>query len=182
MVGCVWGCETASSNAMLLSARHCCNLNFFLHTNYTYYCVFACLRLSDSSFCFNTPLHMIIIFRISVLKAINKLKLKLSIYLNTCSLHCIPEAADEAIRQRHGLDDDEPPDTKKRQQAITDIESEGFSQQRFSSSRHTTDSRKVGLPWRILDQSQLVLLWWMSINVNQCEVKSNSLLLVYDAL
>lgn len=54
------------------------------------------------------------------------------------------EAADEAIRQRHGLDDDEPADTKRRQQAIKDIESEGFAQQSFSSSRHE-DQNKVSV-------------------------------------
>ncbi|KAF6018610.1 hypothetical protein EB796_023099 [Bugula neritina] len=47
------------------------------------------------------------------------------------------KAADEAIRQRHGIDDEEPADTKKRQQAIADIESEGFSQQNFTSNRYT---------------------------------------------
>ena len=51
------------------------------------------------------------------------------------------EAADEAIRQRHGIDD-EPADTKKRQQAIRDIETEGFSQQTFSSNRTNSLSNK----------------------------------------
>jgi len=52
------------------------------------------------------------------------------------------KAADEAIRQRHGIDDDEPADTKKRQQDIRDIENEGFSQQTFSSNRSTSTKKK----------------------------------------
>ncbi|XP_067949695.1 serine/Arginine-related protein 53-like [Watersipora subatra] len=52
------------------------------------------------------------------------------------------KAADEAIRQRHGVFDDEPADTKKRQQALKSIESEGFTQQTFSSSRYTSDQSK----------------------------------------
>lgn len=49
-------------------------------------------------------------------------------------------AADEAIRQRHGVEAEKPADTKKRQDAIVSIESDGFTQQKFKTGKANPDS------------------------------------------